>query len=147
MFKMGLHDPFEYLKHKLWPKKGQKLNCQFDSRSWKVKNRLDFFSCKWCATCCWKVLDEGYNFALHLISIGGLHTNLWDSKITGTPILRISGHPLGTRWHLVVGLVAKHKKYYKGEGVDFPQVRAVVSFVNPRLPVVRPCTKSAPTMH
>ncbi len=21
MFKMGLHDPFEYLQHKLWPKK------------------------------------------------------------------------------------------------------------------------------
>jgi protease II len=22
MFKLGSHDPFEYLKHKLWPKKG-----------------------------------------------------------------------------------------------------------------------------
>jgi hypothetical protein len=22
MFKMGLHDPFGYLKHKLWPKVG-----------------------------------------------------------------------------------------------------------------------------
>jgi len=22
MFEMGLHDPFEYLKHKLWPKEG-----------------------------------------------------------------------------------------------------------------------------
>jgi len=22
MFKMGLHDPFEYLNHKLWPKEG-----------------------------------------------------------------------------------------------------------------------------
>jgi hypothetical protein len=22
MSKMGSHDPFEYLKHKLWPKKG-----------------------------------------------------------------------------------------------------------------------------
>jgi hypothetical protein len=22
MFKMGLHDPFEYLEHKLWPKEG-----------------------------------------------------------------------------------------------------------------------------
>ncbi len=22
MFKMGFHDPFEYLKHKLWPKEG-----------------------------------------------------------------------------------------------------------------------------
>jgi hypothetical protein len=22
MFEMGLHDPFEHLKHKLWPKEG-----------------------------------------------------------------------------------------------------------------------------
>jgi hypothetical protein len=25
MSKMGLHDPFEYLKHKLWPKEGSKV--------------------------------------------------------------------------------------------------------------------------
>jgi hypothetical protein len=25
MFKMGLHDPFGYLKHKLWPKEGPKV--------------------------------------------------------------------------------------------------------------------------
>ncbi len=24
MFKMGLHDPFGYFKHKLWPKEGLK---------------------------------------------------------------------------------------------------------------------------
>jgi hypothetical protein len=34
-----------------------------------------------------------------------------------------------------------HKVYYKGEGGDFPQVRAVVSLVNMCLPVVCPCTK------
>jgi hypothetical protein len=38
----------------------------------------------------------------------------------------------------------RHKEYYKGEGGGFPQVRAVVS---PSLPVVRPNTKSAQTMH
>jgi hypothetical protein len=25
MFEMGLHDPFEYLKQKLWPKEGSKV--------------------------------------------------------------------------------------------------------------------------
>jgi hypothetical protein len=25
MFKMGLHDPFRYFKHKLWPKEGPKV--------------------------------------------------------------------------------------------------------------------------
>jgi hypothetical protein len=35
----------------------------------------------------------------------------------------------------------------KGEGGGFLQVRAVVSLVNPFLPVAHPCTKSGPTMH
>jgi len=46
-----------------------------------------------------------------------------------------------------VGLVERHKVYYKGEGGGFPQVRAMVSFMNPSLPVAHPSTKSAPTMH
>jgi hypothetical protein len=41
----------------------------------------------------------------------------------------------------------KHREYYKGEGGGFPQVQAMVSLVNLCLPVVNPCTKSAPTMH
>jgi len=52
-----------------------------------------------------------------------------------------------TKWHLNASPMAKHKEYYKGEGGGFPQVRVVVSFVNPRLPVARPCTKSVITMH
>jgi hypothetical protein len=36
--------------------------------------------------------------------------------------------------------MAMHREYYKGEGGGLPQVRAVVSFVNPRLPMVRLCT-------
>jgi len=44
-------------------------------------------------------------------------------------------------------LVAKHMEYYKGEGCGFPEVWAVVSFVNLCLPVVSPCTKSATIMH
>jgi hypothetical protein len=64
--------------------------------------------------------------------------------------LGISGLSLGspgTKCHLDVGLVERHKVYYKGEGGGLPQVRAVVSLVNPSLPVARPNTKSAQTMH
>ncbi len=25
MFKIGSHDPFEYIKHKLWPKEGSRI--------------------------------------------------------------------------------------------------------------------------
>jgi hypothetical protein len=47
----------------------------------------------------------------------------------------------GTKWHLGVGPVAKHRVYYKGEGGGFPQVRAVVNLVSPWLLVVHPCIK------
>ncbi len=34
---MGSHNPFGFLKHKLWPKEGRESNWQFDSRPLKVK--------------------------------------------------------------------------------------------------------------
>jgi hypothetical protein len=58
--------------------------------------------------------------------------------------------PLGSpkiKCHLDVGLVERHRVYYKEEGGGFPQVQAVVSLVSPNLPVARPGTKSAQTMH
>ncbi len=51
--------------------------------------------------------------------------------------MRISGLPLGslgTKCHLDVGLMKRHKVYYKGEGGGFPQVRVVVSLVSLSLP-------------
>jgi hypothetical protein len=101
---------------------------------------------KWRTTYRWKALDEGYNFFLDLTSIGGLYTKLWASKVVRVPISKISRFSSGSP-NLGVGLVARHKEYYKGEGGGFPQVRAMVSFVKLCLPVVRPCTKNALTMH
>jgi hypothetical protein len=106
--------------------------------------------CKWRATYHWKDLKEGYNFVLDLILIEGLHTKLWGPKVIGVPTLAISRPPFGspgTNSQLDVGLVERHKVYYKGEGGGFPQVQAVVSLVSPSLPVARLSTKSAPTMH
>jgi hypothetical protein len=34
MSKMGLHDPFEYLKHKLWPKEGSKVKLHVATPLW-----------------------------------------------------------------------------------------------------------------
>jgi hypothetical protein len=103
---------------------------------------------KWRAIYCWKTLDEGYNFALDFISIGGLHTKLWGPKVpkvVGVPTLGISGNGSpGTKCHLDVGLVKRHKVYYKGEGGGFFQVQAVMNFVNLvslSLPVDRPSTQ------
>jgi hypothetical protein len=79
-----------------------------------------------------------------------MHTKLWGSKVTGILILAISGLPFwspGTKSHLDVGLVERHKIYYKGEGGGFPQVRVVMNLVSPSLPMAHPSTKSASTMH
>jgi len=40
----------------------------------------------------------------------------------------------GTKSDLDVGLVERHEVYYKGEGGDFPQVRAVMSLVSLNCP-------------
>jgi hypothetical protein len=151
MSKMSSHDPFEYLKHKLWPKETSRVKFdQFDSQPLKVKNCPYFLACRCCATYRWKALNKGYNFALDFTSIRSLHTKLWAPKVVGVPTLGILGLPLGspgTKWHLDIGLVAKHKVYYKGEGGGFPQVRAVVSLVNSCLPVARPRMKGVLVPH
>jgi hypothetical protein len=53
---------------------------------------------------------------------------------------------LGTKCHLDMGLVKRHKIYYKGEGGGFPQVQAVVNLMNPNLLVARLNTKSVLVM-
>jgi hypothetical protein len=62
-------------------------------------------------------------------------------------ILRLPFESPRTKCHLDVGLVKKQTIYYKGEGVGFPQVWAVVSFVSPNLHVTRPNTKNVSIMH
>jgi len=94
MFKMGSHHPFGQMKHKLCPKKGLESNWQFDSRPLKVRNQPDLRACRWRAIYSWKALNKGYNFALDLISIQGLHVKLWAFKVTRVPTLAISGLPL-----------------------------------------------------
>jgi hypothetical protein len=70
-----------------------------------------------------KDLDKGHNFVLDLILIGGLHINVWGPKVARIPTLGISRLPFGspgTKCHLDVGFMERHKVYYKGEGGGFP---------------------------
>jgi len=133
MSKMGLHDSFEHLKHKLWPKKGSGVKLAIwplTIKSWKSTQ----FPCVQVA--CDILLKRSWQglqlfFKPHLI--GNLHTKLWGPKTTGVPTLGISKLPfgsLGTKCHLDVGLVEKHRLYYKGEGGGFPQVQAMVNLVS-----------------
>jgi hypothetical protein len=128
-------------------KKGWESNWQFDSRPLKVGNRPDLNSCRWSATHCWKDFNGGYNFALDLIVIGGLHRKLCALKVVKVPIVGISGLSLGspgTKSHLDVAPVESRRIHYMGEGGGFPRVRAVVSLVSLKSLVVCPSTNGAP---
>jgi hypothetical protein len=72
-----------------------------------------------------KRFRQGLQLCFRLNPIRGFHTKLWALKIAKVPTLAISGLPLGsprTKWHLDVGLVERHRIYYKGENGGFPQV-------------------------
>ncbi len=62
---------------------------------------------------------------------------------TGTVLGLLLGSPR-IKSHLDAGAVERRREYYMGEGGGFPQVRAVVSFASPELPVACPSTKGAP---
>jgi hypothetical protein len=54
------------------------------------------------------------------MSIGGMHIKLCGPEVVGIPTLAISGLPLGslgTKCHLDVGLVERHKVYIRGKVV------------------------------
>jgi hypothetical protein len=68
-------------------------------------------------------------------------------KIPTLGILGFSLKSPKTKCHLGVSPMAIHIVYYKEEGGDFPQFRAMVSFVSLRLHVAHLSTKNAPTMH
>jgi hypothetical protein len=146
MSKMGSHNPFRHLKHKLWPKERSKVKLAVWFLITKIKNRLNFLACRWRETYRWKAFNKGYNFALNLILIKVLHTKLLGPKIARVSALGISGLSFGspgTKCHLDVGLVESHRIYYKGEGGGFPQAWVVVNLMNQRLVVACPNTKNA----
>jgi hypothetical protein len=65
-------------------------------------------------------------------------------------MLAISGLPFGspkTKCHLDEGFTKRCKVYYMGEGGGFHRIWAMVSLMSLRSQVVRPNTKSVPTMH
>jgi hypothetical protein len=108
-------------------KKGWESNCQFDSRPLKVKNHPDFFAWRWRVTYCWKNSRQGLQlcFRPHLHRRSACKV-MAPPKVTGILVVGISGLPLGshgTKCHLDVGLVERHKVYYNGKVVASPKSR------------------------
>jgi hypothetical protein len=124
MSKMGSHRPFEHLKHKLWSKERPIIKLVIWLSTTKSRESTQFLVCKRLITYCWKILNKGYNFASNLIIIGGLHAKLCAPKVTGIPIVGISGLPLGspgTKSHLDVAPWRAAKYTIRGKVVDSPK--------------------------
>jgi len=137
MSKMGSHDPFGHLKHKLWPKEGPWVELTI----WLpiTKNRESTrFPCMQVAC---DILLESFWWRLQLyfrplFNRRSTH-KIMSPQSRGNPVVGISRLPLrnlGTKCHLYVGLVERHRVYYKGKGDGFPQVRAMVGLVSSNCP-------------
>jgi len=114
---------------------------------WPLALLVENGLCKSSAIHHWKAFKESYKFALDLIPIRGLNKKLWPCKVLGVQTETILGLLLGspeTKSHSDVGAAERHILYYMGEGGGFPRIRAIVSLVNPELPMACPNTKGAP---
>jgi hypothetical protein len=132
MSEMGSHEPFGHLKHKLWPKEGLgvKLTIWFPITE---SQESTLFPCVQVA-CNIPLKTSWQRLQLFLRP----HFNRRSTcKVMGPKVARVpilpNGSP-GTKCHLDVGFVKRHRIYYKGEDGSFPQVRAMVNLVSPSCP-------------
>jgi len=138
MSKMGLHDSFGHLRHKLWPKERLGVKLAIWLLTTKIRESI------WipCVQMACHIPSENCRRGLQLCFRSHLNRRS-AHKVMGPQSSQSCGSP-GTKCHLDVGLVKRHKVYYKGEGGGFPQVQAVMNFVSLvslSLPVARPSTQ------
>jgi hypothetical protein len=144
MSKMGLRHPFGHLKHKLWPKEWLGVNLTIWLPTTKSQTSPRFpcvqVACDIPLERSWPGLQFCFRPHLNWRST----RKIMGPQVVGILVVKISRLPLGspgTKWHLSVGPMVRHRVYYKGEGGGFPEVRAMVNFMSPCLHVVRLCTK------
>jgi hypothetical protein len=142
MSKMGLHEPFGHLQHKLWQKErpGVKLPI------WLPTTRSQELTWPQCVQGeCDTLLESSWRKLQVCLKS---HPNQSSEKIIIT--LQSGGSPNQDSFLLVspeikshsnVGATERCKEYYMGEGGGFPRVQAVVSLVSPKLPMACPSIK------
>jgi hypothetical protein len=148
---MGLHDPFGYLKHKLWPKEGSGVKLTIWLLTIKIQESL-WFPYVQVAN---HILLENSQQGLQLCfrphfnwrsaqDVMGLQNHMSPNlKNFGIPKLGVSRQ--NDIWVLALGTCIENT--IKGESSGFPQIWAVMNLVSSCLLVAHPCTKSAPTTH
>jgi hypothetical protein len=150
MSKMGSHDPFGHLQHKLWQK--ETLGVKIDNLTPDHK-KLGINRTFMRAGGMQHVIGR-FRRKLQLCFRPHLNRRseyeIIAHKVAGVLTLAISGLPFGspgTKSHLDVGLAERCRVYYMGESGGFPRVWAVVSLVSSKSPVAYPSTKGAPTLY
>jgi hypothetical protein len=151
MFKMSSHDPFGYLKKKLWLK--ERLVVKLWIWFLTIKSQeFPWFTCV--QVVCHILLKKSWQGLQLLFTLclnqryaqkvmGLQNCRSFNFRHFGTPNLGVSEQ----NDIMGAGLVATHIIHYKGEGGGFSQVPTMVSFMNLCLPVLHLCTKSARTTH
>jgi len=137
MFKMGSHDQFGHLKHKLWPKEGPGIKLAVWLLTIKSRESPWFR----CVQVVCDIQLESFRPGLQLCFRPHFNQRsghkVMVPKVVGVPTLAILGLSFGspgTKCHLDVGPMGSDIVYYKGEGGGFPQVQAVVNLVSPSCP-------------
>jgi hypothetical protein len=119
MAKMSSNDPCGYLKHKLWQKKAMRIKMSIWIPNTKIQESPWFTYFHMACHIPLESFQQGLQlfFKLHL-------NRRFAQKVMG--LQNYKGPNFGnspkTKWILGVGSVARHKKYYKGEGGGFLQV-------------------------
>jgi hypothetical protein len=115
---MGSHDPFGYLKQKLLPKEGPEVKLAIWLLTTKSQESTRF---PWVQMTC-NILLESSWWRLQLCFKPHFNQR-FAHKVMGPQNRKTPnfGSPK-RKCHLDVGLVKKHRVYYKGKGGGFPQV-------------------------
>jgi hypothetical protein len=147
MLKMGSHGPFEHLQHTLWQKEGSGVKLVF----WLSTTKSQESTWPRCVQVeCNRPLESSQG---ELQVCFRPHPNQRSEQrvMTSRSLRNPNRDNFGTPpWesrdknHSDVGAMERCREYYMGEGGGFPRVRAMVSFLNPELPMACPSTKGAP---
>jgi hypothetical protein len=121
---MGSHDPFGYLKHKLWQKEKSRIKLTIWLLTTKSQESPQFP----CVKVAWDRSLESSRQEVQLCFRAHLNRRfahkVMGPKVVGVPVVGILGLPLGspeTKWHLNVGLVAKTEYTIRGKVVASPK--------------------------
>jgi hypothetical protein len=145
MSKMGLHEPFRHLQHKLWQKERSRIKLVVWLLTTKSRESTQL-RCVHCDTPL-----ENSQRELQLCFRPRPNRSSEQRVIAlqscGSPNRDNSGLFLGsprTKSHSDVDAAERRREYYMWEGGGFPQIRAVVSTMSPKSFVACPSTEAAP---